>query len=151
MNNIKNEILFVECFFFELLLYISLDLLTKLRNRKLFHLLKERQQCLLYTMFYFFFQVILHNVYQSHWTPNFFTIWIQRTFTRVHFFELRYYGTPPCCDVLFIEINHKIKGTFIVSFLKFSSNIVAQWVGWFPTNLKVMSLNPPGVLNFLPV
>lgn len=71
--------------------------------------------------------------------------------TRVHFFELRYYGTPPCCDVLFIEINHKIKGTFIVSFLKFSSNIVAQWVGWFPKNLKVMSLNPPGVLNFLPV
>lgn len=30
--------------------------------------------------------------------------------------RLRWYGTPPCSDVLFIEINNKIKSNFMNSF-----------------------------------
>lgn len=48
----------------------------------------ERKQCLLSTMLYFFrsFFIVYTN---SHWTLNFFTILIQRTFTRVQCFELK--------------------------------------------------------------
>lgn len=47
---------------------------------------------------------------------------------------------PPCCDVLFIEMNKKLKREFINSFpTKLSPYSIAQWFRGYSTNLKVMS------------
>lgn len=55
----------------------------------------------------------------------------------------RWYGTRPCCDLVFFERNNKIKDNFMNSF--FSKNItVAELIRGFSTNQWVMSLNPAG-------
>lgn len=52
---------------------------------------------------------------------------------------------PPCCDMLFIEMNNKLKRDFINSFPpKLSPYSIAQWFRGYSTNLKVMSLNSAG-------
>lgn len=44
---------------------------------------------------------------------------------------------PPCCDVLFIETNNKLKREFINSFPpKLSPYSIAQWFRGYSTNLK---------------
>lgn len=62
---------------------------------------------------------------------------IQVLIHTVHKALLRWFGTPPSSDVLFIEINEKIKYDFINSF--FSAiviyNSVAQLVRGFTTDL----------------
>lgn len=46
------------------------------------------------------------------------------------------YGTPPCSEVLPVEINNKIKCDFYNFFFpKFVTKHVAQWVGASTTNL----------------
>lgn len=53
-----------------------------------------------------------------------------------NFFILRWYWTPPFCDILFTEINNKIKDQCINSFFPvLSANSVAQWVREFTTNI----------------
>lgn len=56
----------------------------------------------------------------------------------LYFFSncLRGYGTPPCCYVLFVEIENKIRCNFINSFFsKLLMNSIAQWVRGFTANL----------------
>lgn len=71
----------------------------------------------------------------------------------LYFFSncLRGYGTPPCCYVLFVEIENKIRCNFINSFVFFKllMNSIAQWVKGFNANLLVMSSNPAGNFKFL--
>lgn len=59
-------------------------------------------------------------------------------------FFLRWYGAPPCCDVLHIKINNKSnKISLMFSFLKLLLNSVAQRVRALITDLYVMSSNSP--------
>lgn len=52
---------------------------------------------------------------------------------------------PPFCDMLFIEMNNKLKRDFINSFPpKLSPYSIVQWFRGYSTNLKVMSLNSAG-------
>lgn len=55
--------------------------------------------------------------------------------------NLMWYGTLPCCDVLFIEINSKIKCNYVRSFVPIilspTFNSVAQLLRGFTTNLAV--------------